>query len=227
MNSTDLLFHHLPSGAEAFSTCRDAALPYDVLQPHQVHGDVVRIVDRYGMVRDDLQGVDAVITALPGCPIAVRTADCVPVFLFDPIHRVVAAVHSGWRGTVLRISQKTIRVMMEHFASLSSDLHAIIGPSIGLDSFQVGQEVVDSFAEAGFPMEKILVDFGERVEGTMRGGLHIDLWQANRWLLLQSGLHAENISVAGIDTYAHNDLFFSARHEGRHCGRIINAIRLT
>ena len=221
-----MLTYSISQCVEAFSTMRDDRLPYPVLQPHQVHDDKIVVVERTDMTRDDLEGVDALMTAIPDYAIAVRTADCVPVLLFDPVHKVVAAVHSGWRGTVARISRKTISLMTDRFGTRPDDLLAVIGPSIGPDSFQVGKEVADQFAASGFPMDSILSDRGERVEGTMAGGLHIDLWEANRWILLQAGVRTENIQVAGICTYERNDLFFSARHEGRKCGRIINSIKI-
>ena len=206
---------------------RNEQLPYPTLQPHQVHDDKIVVVERTDMTRDDLEGIDALITALPDYAIAVRTADCVPVLLYDPVCKVIAAIHSGWRGTVARISQKTIRLMTECFGTNPSDLIAVIGPSIGPNSFQVGKEVVDEFSAAHFPMGQILTDQGPKVEGTMQGGLHIDLWQANSWLLTEVGVKPESIQVAGICTYEHNDLFFSARREGRKCGRIINSIKMT
>ena len=92
-------------GVEAFYTEREAVLPYPVIQGHQVHGSRVAIVDRPGMTREELEGYDAFVTNLPGVAIGVRTADCVPVLLYDPVERVVAAVHAGWKGTVLHISK--------------------------------------------------------------------------------------------------------------------------
>ena len=221
MKNTNLLQYNIADGVTAFSTMRNAELPYPVLQPHQIHGDEVAVVESRTLTRDDLQGVDALITALDDYPIAVRTADCVPVLLYDPVQRVVAAVHSGWRGTVKRISQKTMRIMCERFSTSPSDFMAVIGPSIGPDSFEVGQEVVEAFRDAGFPV----ADINRPKEGVPEKS-YIDLWKANAWLLEEMGVKAENIQVAGIDTYQRNDLFFSARHEGRKCGRIINVIRM-
>lgn len=115
--------------------------------------------------------------------------------------------------------------MKERFGSDPSDVIACIGPGIGPDSFQVGPEVVGVFISAGFP-ESLVEDRGAKVPGTMEGGLHLDLWEANRWILERSGVLPVNISVCGIDTYSHNDMFYSARREGISCGRIINSIRI-
>ena len=212
----------------AFSTERDEELPFYVVQPHQVHGTVIREVTDPMTTRDMLEGVDALVTDVPGVAISVRTADCIPVLLYDPVHRAVAAVHDGWRGTVQRLSQKVIDFMYERYGTNASDLKAVIGPGIGPESFQVGQEVVDAFAEAGFPMDQILKDCGPKVpteDNPMAGGLHIDLWRANEWLLQESGV--ESIQISGICTYQNNHRFFSARREGLKCGRIINCIKLT
>jgi len=220
------MLHHIDPSITAFSTERDQELPFEVLQPHQTHTDRIAVIDRCGYTRDDLMETDALVTNLRGYAIGVRTADCVPVLLFDPVNRAIAAIHSGWKGTVLKISGKTIRLMTDIYGSNPKDMKALIGPSIGPDSFQVGAEVAEKFAQAGFDMESILSDRGPRIEGTMQGGLHIDLWEANRWILQQAGVPKENIQVSGVCTYQNNDRFFSARREGTKCGRIINVIRM-
>ena len=222
---TELLKYRLGDGVVAFSTRRDCALPCPVIQGHQVHADSIALIDRPDYTREELEGYDAFVTDLPGVVIGVRTADCVPVLLYDPIHRVVSAVHAGWKGTVLQIVRKTIGVLQQRFQTRPEDLSAVIGPAIGPDSFQVGEEVVAQFRKAGYPMERIWSDRGPGDGSPMSGGHHIDLWEANRWLLLQAGVQPENILLAGVDTYTSPD-FFSARREGIQCGRIINAIGL-
>jgi hypothetical protein len=221
----NLLTYDLGAGVEAFSTERDATLPYPVIQGHQVHGSRVAVVDRPGMTREELEGYDAFVTALPGVAIGVRTADCVPVLLYDPVKKAVAAVHAGWRGTVLNIVLAAIEALRQEYGSSPSDLKAVIGPSIGPDSFQVGEEVAERFKEAGFPMDEIWSFRGDGDGTPMSGGHHIDLWKANKWLLEQAGVPSGNIQIAGIDTYT-TEAFFSARREGIQCGRIINAVKL-
>ena len=222
--------YQIADGVLAFSTERGEELPFYVVQAHQVHGCVIREVTDPDTTREELEGVDALITDVPGVAISVRTADCIPVLLYDPVHKAVAAVHDGWRGTVLRLSQKVIAEMHCRYGTNPADLKAVIGPGIGPESFQVGQEVVDAFASAGFPMEQILKDCGPKVstsDNPMAGGLHIDLWKANQWLLEEVGVQASNIQVTGICTYINNDRFYSARREGIKCGRIINCIKMT
>ena len=221
----DVQMYDLGSGVEAFSTRRDSVLPYPVITGHQVHGTEVAIVDRPDLTREDLEGYDALVTALPGVAIGVRTADCVPILLYDERKRVVAAVHSGWKGTVQKISRRTLLVLEEQFGCRPEDMHAALGPCIGAESFQVGPEVVDRFREQGFPMDEIWRIKSGHPEIPMHDGHHLDLVRANTWLLEQCGVRPENISVAGIDTYR-DVTFFSARREGIACGRTINAIRL-
>ncbi|MBO4557900.1 MAG: laccase domain-containing protein [Bacteroidales bacterium] len=225
MMETELLTYDMGCGAQAFTSRRFSTLPCHVIQGHQVHESKVAVIDRPGLTREELEGYDAFITALPGVAIGVRTADCVPVLLYDPAAQVVAAVHAGWKGTVLHIVCRAIEVMAAQFGCRAADMRAVIGPSIGPDSFQVGQDVVDRFRAAGFPMNKIWCFRGRGDGAPMSGGHHIDLWAANRWLLEVSGVPPAGIQVSGIDTFT-DASFFSARREGPACGRNINAIRL-
>ena len=219
----ELLRYSLGDGAEAFTSRRDSVLPYPVIQGHQVHGDRIAVINRPDLTRADLEGYDAFICKLPGVAIGVRTADCVPILLYDPVQRVVAAVHSGWKGTVLKISRKTISLMERDFGCHPADLRVIIGPAIGPDSFQVGTEVVEKFEEAGFPMSQVWSDRGPGDGSPMSGGHHINLFKANKWILEESGVR--DIQVFDIDTFTDTS-FFSARREGTACGRNINAIKL-
>ncbi len=221
-----LLYYDMGPGRIAFSTEREADLPFPVIQAHQVHGDRIAVIDRPDLTREELEGYDALITALPDCAIGVRTADCIPILLSDARRGVVAAVHAGWRGTVAGIVRSTLLKMNGWFGCSPSDVQAVIGPGIGPESFQVGEEVVEAFAEASFPMNLIWHEEGPRIAGTMRGGSHIDLWLANRWLMEQAGVPSSSIHTAGICTYQSNDRFYSARREGTHCPRIITAIKM-
>ncbi|MBO4843507.1 MAG: laccase domain-containing protein [Bacteroidales bacterium] len=223
--SDALLKYNLGAGVEAFTTRRDSVLPYPVTQGHQVHNCKVAVIDRPGLTREELEGFDAFVTSLPGVAIGVRTADCVPVLLYDPLKRVIAAVHAGWKGTVLRVSQKVLEVMAVKLGSSAADIKAVIGPAIGPESFQVGIEVAEKFKLAGFPMDHVWSFRGAGDGSPMSGGHHIDLFKANRWLLEQAGVLPDNIQLFDIDTFTNAD-FFSARREGTQCGRNINAIKI-
>ena len=155
------------------------------------------------------EATDAVITDQPGLCVCVKTADCIPVLLYDTRQRIVAAVHAGWRGTVARIVQKTIEKM--HPLS-PTDLHAIIGPGISLEWFEVGDEVYEAFKAAGFPMERI---------ARKSDRWHLDLWEANKWLLEEVGV--SDIYIEGTCTRA-SENFYSARRETINTGRNYNGI---
>lgn len=219
-----LLEYDLGRGVEAFTSMCGAILPYPAVMGRQVHGDKVAVIDSPGLTRDDLDGYDAFITNLP-IAIAARTADCIPVLMYDPICRAVAAVHSGWRGTRMKIVTKAISAMTERYGTNPGDLIVEIGPGIGFDSFQVGRELVDAFSEAGFEMDVISRYDGEPEPGSMKGGYHIDLKAAIEWSLAGCGVKRENVLKCGICTYL-DTRFHSARREGEGCGRNINAIRL-
>ena len=164
-----------------------------IFAPFQVHGAEVRSIEPsfLSLPLEEQQlymhGVDALVTDVPEVCIAVSTADCVPVLLYAPDVKAVAAVHAGWRGTVLRIAGKTVRILMDEYGADPRLMKAGIAPSIGPEAFEVGEEVVDAFREAGFEMSCIL----KRDADT--GKAHIDLWEANRLQLLTEGLSAGNI----------------------------------
>lgn len=222
---TGLLEYDMGGGVRAFTAGRDVPLPCAVVQPHQTHSTVVAHVDRPGLTREDLEGVDALVTDLQGVAIGVRTADCIPVLLYDPVHRAIGAAHSGWRGTVNMISKKTVLEMCRLFGSHPEDIRAVIGPGIGYDSFQVGEEVALVFKESGFPVDRIWNFRGARAENSMEGGHHIDLKECVRISLVDCGVPADNIQVSDIDTYI-DDRFYSARREGPQTGRNINAVKM-
>lgn len=195
-----------------------------IMIPRQTHSANVAWVDKPGEIPD----TDAVITSVPGLCVAVKTADCIPVLLYDEAQRLVAAIHAGWRGTVGKIVEKTIREM----GSRGEDIHAIIGPGISLEAFEVGDEVYDAFLQAGFPKSRISKRFpllsSKSDIGTNNDmedpKWHIDLWEANKWLLEQCGVGS--VYVSGICTYNNTSDFYSARQETIKTGRNINGIML-
>ena len=205
---------------------RDGTLPCPIVQMHQVHDVKVAVVDRGDLTRDELDGYDAMITNLPGVTIGVRTADCIPVLLYDPVKKAAAAIHSGWRGTVSKIIGKTVIKMQSTYASQPSDILAFIGPGICVDCFQVGEEVALKFKETGFDINSLWSFRGPKTGNGMEGGHHIDLKEACRQTLVESGLKNENIQITGLCTYDDNNLLYSARREGIECGRNITYIKI-
>ena len=192
-----------------------------LVYPHQVHGTVVRQIEAdWPLLTDDvhkqlLEGVDAVMTDVAGLCIGVSTADCIPVLLYDEAHHACAAIHAGWRGTAARIAEKEVQAMIKAYHTDASQIKAVIGPGISLDNFEVGNEVYEAFAQAGFDMERIAHRYAK---------WHIDLWEANRLSLLRMGVVGTNIHTAGICTYNQAGRFFSARRLGIASGRIFTGI---
>ena len=188
-----------------------------LILPRQVHGTEIAEVTEENL-SDKFDGIDALMTTLPGTCIGVSTADCVPILIYDTRARAIAAVHAGWRGCVNRIARKTIEAMSERYGSRAEDLKIVIGPSIGPESFEVGDEVYDAFNEAQFQMDKIAFK--------QNGKWHIDLWQANALDLELAGVPHDNIEIFGICTYQQHDRFFSARRLGIKSGRIYTGIMI-
>lgn len=134
------------AGIDHFCSMRGFEHPgQGVWMPRQVHGTEIVVVSDATLfdAGSELQPIDAdaVITQQVGRWIGVRTADCVPVLIYDPVSRVVAAVHAGWRGTVKHITQLVAERMIQDFGCSPRNMLAMIGPSIGPEAFEVGEEV--------------------------------------------------------------------------------------
>lgn len=187
-----------------------------IVFPNQTHSNNVGIVEND---QDTFSDTDALVTNKPGICIAVRTADCVPILLLDPVHKVVAAVHSGWKGTIKKISQVTIETMQQQFGTNPHDIVASIGPSIGSDVYEVGYEVVEQFNN----------EFGKNVVIVPRPNSNkglLNLWKANKLILLESGVQENNIEIAELCTYSNPKLFYSARRDSVKCGRLASGIMI-
>ena len=171
-----------------------------------------------GERRVRLEGIDALMTDIPGCCICISTADCIPILLYDKQHQAIAAVHAGWRGTVNFIVGHTLERMRAVYGTVGEEVVACIGPGISLESFEVGDEVYEAFRLNGFDMSRI------SCRNANTGKFHIDLWETNRQQLLDFGVPSSQIEVAGICTYIHHEEFFSARRLGIASGRILSGI---
>ena len=222
----ELMTYDLHPDVLAFTAGRGVELPCPVVQMHQVHNVQVARVDSPDVSRDELQGFDALITNVRGVCIGARSADCIPVLLYDPVTRSAAAIHSGWRGTVTGVCRRTITRMEIEYGTRASDMVAVIGPGVCRNCFQVGQEVALEFRNENFEIDRILDFRGPKVQGDISGGHHIDLPEACRLTLLECGVRADNIQVSGLCTYERTDILYSARKEGVACGRNITAIKI-
>lgn len=196
-----------------------------LVNPQQVHSDRIAVVGQKeagagAKDRDSrIPETDGLITNEPGVCLMVMSADCVPVLLYDPVKRVIAAIHSGWRGTAAKIAGRAVEKMAEVYGSRPSDILAGIGPSIGKCCFEVGEEVAQVFRPE-FPGTDVVRD------GNRPGKSYVDLWEANRRILMASGLRKEHVEVGGLCTVCHHDDFFSYRHSGEKAGRFGAGIML-
>lgn len=187
----------------------------------QVHSDSVWILDGEGppTANDPPPECDAIVTDRPGVALCIKTADCVPVFLVDPIRRVIGAVHAGWKGTALRIVRKTVGKMVERFGVRPADLSAVIGPAIGPCCYEVA---IGVYRAMNGHLERDT--FFRACPG--KGKWMLDLFLANRLQLVQSGMHAQSIRQADFCTACHPGLFFSHRAQGGSTGRQLNFIMM-
>lgn len=199
---------------------------HSLIVPNQIHENHIRVIDPSFLLlekvhqREQLQGVDALVTSLSAVCLAVTTADCVPVLCYDPEHKIIASIHAGWRGTVRSIVRDTIREMTIRYGCNSSRIMAVIGPSISAANYEVGVEVVEAFCAAGYLPEQIF-----KVHPDTRK-YHLDLWEVNRLQLIDSGVLPSHIEIAGLCTYASPSLFFSARRQGMKSGRMLTGIMI-
>jgi YfiH family protein len=204
----------------------------------QIHSDIIHVIDR--APEQPLQG-DALITATPGLLIAVQTADCIPILLADPEHRVVAAIHAGWRGTLKRIAEKTVGRMRMLFGTQPEKIIAAVGPGISRCCYEVGPEVAKEF---GSQFENARDWFDGPYDALASGedpnplpwltmmppghqppppSVQLDLHAANRAILESAGVVAKNISVSDLCTSCRTDLLFSYRRD-KITGRLMAAI---
>ncbi|HAF28143.1 MAG TPA: peptidoglycan editing factor PgeF [Bacteroidales bacterium] len=184
--------------------------------PKQTHSANIGFVKSE---EDIFPNTDALITNIPGICVAVRTADCVPILLFDPVQKAVAAIHSGWKSTVQKISQHTIELMQKEYGTKPENIVAGIGPSIGPKVYEVGPEVVELFQKA-FGTNHVIKPIANSDKA------YLDLWIANKQILTNAGVPEKNIEIAEMCTYSNPELFYSARRDKTKTGRLASGIML-
>lgn len=208
----------------------------------QIHSDVAHVFLK--PPAEPPRG-DALLCSQLGLLLGIQTADCVPILLADRRHRVVAAVHAGWRGTLARVASKTLGRMRLEFGTRPEDVIAALGPAIGPCCYEVGPEVAQAFSAqfAGAtewfegPFERLATDEEPNPLpwlNMMPPGhdpppqrVRLDLRAANRWQLMHAGLNPRNIAVSNLCTGCRTDLFFSYRKEGAATGRLMSVIGIT
>lgn len=181
----------------------------DMVCSDQTHTDHIRLVtakDRgKGVTKPkDYRDVDALITREKGIVLCTFFADCVPLFFVDPVKNAIGLAHSGWRGTVQKIGKKTVEEMGNAFGTKPGDVYAAIGPSICQDCYEVSGDVIEQFRKA-FPGEDSLW------YETKPGKYQLNLWEANRLIMLEAGILENRIEVTDLCTCCNPELLFSHR----------------
>jgi YfiH family protein len=186
--------------------------PAHVTHARQVHGTGVAKVD-WDLAGETLEGCDALITDAIGLPLSVVFADCTPILMYDPVHHALGVCHAGWRGTVNGAALATLWAMQAAYGSEPEQLLVGIGPSIGPESYQVGEEVL-ALAESKLTNGAQFFHYPDGPEARP----YFDLWQANARQLQEAGVPLTQIEISGIDTSQQTDEFFSHRAERGQCG---------
>ncbi|MEO1039833.1 MAG: peptidoglycan editing factor PgeF [Pseudomonadota bacterium] len=183
---------------------------------NQVHGRTVLRVDSPPQGVWSAGEADALMTDQPSLALCAQCADCVPVVLFDPVRRAIAAVHSGWRGAVQNIVGATLDAMNEAYATRPGDVRAAIGPAISKARYRVGAEVLDQFQALFGALDTGLI--GQR---DVEGGAGLDVAEAVRRQLVAHGVAEHAISLTRACTFAEQERFFSSRRAARdgHAGQ--------
>ena len=193
--------------------------PDSLVISDQVHKTVVRLVNNNDRgkgftVPRDYKEIDGLITNTPNVTLVTKYADCVPLFFVDPVKKAIGLSHSGWKGTVGRIGQITVYEMGRAFDSNPKDIIAVIGPSICADCYEVGEEVAVKF----------MYVFSDNISAILlkndKGRYQLNLWEANRRVLLDAGLSDEHIHISKVCTSCNHELLFSHRKTGGKRGSL-------
>ncbi len=178
----------------------------------QVHGKEVIATSQARPLDVAHQKADAILTDREEITLFMRFADCVPIYFFDPVKRVIGIAHAGWQGTVAKIVQATVKAMRQQYNCQPVNILAGIGPSICVEHYEFGGQALE-IVEKSFAAERAEVLLEKN------GKIHFDLWRANFLLLIQAGLKQEHIQTSGICTAGNVENWYSHRAEHGKTGR--------
>lgn len=187
--------------------------PYEnIVTTNQTHTTNVRVVTKEdcgkGIAKDrDYSDVDGLITNILGIVLATYYADCVPLYILDPINKAIGLSHSGWKGTVKRIGDNTLKLMNENYGTNPKDVICCIGPSICQDCYEISEDVANEFINEFGKNNKILYNKGN-------GKYQLNLWESVKQVFLDAGVEYDNIYTTDICTCCNKDELFS--HRGHH-----------
>lgn len=184
--------------------------PENIVLSQQTHTKNIRIITKEdkgkGLWRErDYSDIDGLVTNEKGIVLVTQYADCTPLAFFDPVKRVVATSHAGWRGTVAEIAKETVKAMVENFGSDPKDILAGIGPNIAKCCYEVDDPVINEIKKLSY------LDFDTCYFEKGNGKYMLDLREVNRQIMINSGIKPCNIDVADLCTCCHSDVFHSHR----------------
>ncbi len=202
--------------ARAFGVNQEA-----LVTPRQVHGSDILVINEPNEDYSHFLSVegDAVITNQPHVMIGVCVADCAPILICDPIKKVIAVVHAGWKGTAARLVSKAVAGMVSEFGSDPAQLHAAVGPCIQKCCYEVDEPVRQAFQKGG-------ISWDSCAELKSPGKWQLDLGAANRELLMLAGLPAAAVQLSDQCVCCHSEQFFSYRRDKEESGRQMGFIML-
>jgi YfiH family protein len=175
--------------------------------PEQVHSDDVEVVYTPGIVKK----CDALITNTKNLFLTIQTADCFPIFLFEPLQQTAAVIHSGWRGTAKNIAGKTVEIMIKEFHCSPEKIYAGIGPGVLQECYQVDRAAADFFGK-----DSLKPDGPDHFKLDIQGVIIKQL--------LEAGISRNNLEIENTCTYCAEDLFYSHRRDVEQSGRMMGVI---
>lgn len=200
----------------------------NVYRPIQTHTDKVKCIkdEKAGIFTDDLKNIDALVTNKKNKILSISVADCIDLLFFDPVKKVIANTHSGWKGTYKLIAENTVDNMVDKYGSNTKNIICCIGPSIRKCHFEVDEDVAMKFYEKFEYLFNIddIISKGEIKEKKQK--YNIDTALINKTVLLEKGLKEENIVDCGLCTVCNSKLFHSYRVDKEKAGRNTGIISL-
>ncbi|HOJ09041.1 MAG TPA: peptidoglycan editing factor PgeF [Clostridiales bacterium] len=196
----------------------------DLVLSDQIHGTEIKVVDEKdrgkGIVLDsDIKGYDGLVTNIEKVALVTFYADCVPIYFFDPVKKVIGLAHSGWRGTLYQIAANMISIMDKEYNCNPEEVISVVGPSIGQCCFEIGIEVITEFVKKIIWSKDFCKNIGQ-------GKAYIDLQGIIKQTLIHSGVRSDNIFISGICTKCNKDVFFSHRGDKGKTGSLAAIMQL-
>ncbi len=190
---------------------------------HQTHTDNLKTVTKEhlgtGFTKPSFTDIDGLVTNEKGITLVTQYADCTPLMFCDPVKKVIATSHSGWRGTVKQIGAKTVYKMVNEFGCKAEDIIAAIGPCVCKDCYEVDDPVLEAFKKTDIDLDGVFTP-------ARQGHYKLDLRLANEKILLKAGIRKENIDIADICTCCCSDYLYSHRVMGEKRGNLAAIIEL-